>query len=186
MKDDSENIIARFSRVFREHREEALQEKVKEARVRFPNLSNDELRAQVEKEEDEANDRLQEKIRIEEQQRTEAFGEYLEKYVEDLAILFRGGFNPVKVTTMTLEYTFVFKTQEEADAAYERFEENRIKEEDPQPVIGWWYGEENFAKAKDEYEADMSKLYDEPYRIRVIDIDHETKQRILDFRYANA
>jgi len=58
------------------------------------------------------------------------------------------GFKPLKCVDYMGEYTFIFKTQEEADKAFHRLEnrgdDKRIL------VTGWWYGEKEFEEAKAE------------------------------------
>lgn len=55
------------------------------------------------------------------------------------------GYRLIKCVDYMFEYTFIFKTQEEADAAFYMLEnrghDKRIL------VTGWWYGEKEFEKA---------------------------------------
>ncbi len=172
-----------FDRIFEDVDEHIVARRWSDAKVRFPDLPDSELREQIMKEYYEDWGRWVEQMEIRRKARTEAFGEDFEKYVDDLQTLFSKGFDPIKVTTMMIEYTFVFRTEEEANAGYERFEKNRDETRDPHPVVGWWHGEETFAEAKASYEAEMSQIYKEPYRIRIFDIDDELKERIMSFKY---
>ena len=70
------------------------------------------------------------------------------------------GFNPIGVTQFWCEDTFVFKTPEEATEAY------RIIEEGGESISGWWYGEEDFLKEKNEYE-----IEDKGYKVKVYWLD---------------
>ena len=180
---NKENRSELFDRIFQDVEDDIVNRRWVDAKVRFPDLPDSELKEQIMNEYNEDWDRWVEQMEIKRKARTEAFGENFEKYVDDLQTLFSKGFNPIKVTTMMIEYTFVFRTEEEANAGYERFEKNRDEKRDPDPVVGWWHDEENFIKAKESYEAEMSELYKEPYHIRVIDIDEELKERILNFKY---
>jgi len=74
------------------------------------------------------------------------FDDQLTKMLKDVEILRQHGFNPIAVTTMMCEDTFVFKTQEEAERGFKEMEqEQRL-------VIGWWYGYRQFLKSMDDYE----------------------------------
>lgn len=57
------------------------------------------------------------------------------------------GFKLVKCVDYGGEYTFIFKTNEEAHKAYKTLEDRDGKRF---LVIGWWYGEKEFNKIKDE------------------------------------
>lgn len=67
-------------------------------------------------------------------------------FLADIDMLKSYGYNPIAVTQMMLEDTFVFETDEEAESAYQRFEAyvNRIS--------GWWYGKNEFLEAVKEYQ----------------------------------
>lgn len=56
------------------------------------------------------------------------------------------GFKPIAITVMICEETFVFKTEEEAKAAWEKFKPE-----------GWWYGFSYFIDTREEY---VNKFYD--------------------------
>jgi len=64
----------------------------------------------------------------------------------DLDIIRKSGFNPIAVSQMYLENTFVFETEKEANNAYKILE---IKE---QTIDGWWYGKKDFLKEVEKYE----------------------------------
>lgn len=55
-----------------------------------------------------------------------------------LDVIRKHGYNPIAITTIICEETFIFKTDEEASKAYEDLEINKGV------VDGWWYGEEKF------------------------------------------
>lgn len=85
----------------------------------------------------------------------------LENFEESLNIIRENGFEPIGVTTICLEFTFIFKTQKEAIEAYNLLEIEKGE------VCGWWYGKENFTIAKVNYEKDMSEIYDD-FELKVI------------------
>lgn len=66
------------------------------------------------------------------------------------------GFKLLKCVDFAWEYTFVFKTQEEADEAFYKLENRgdnkRIL------VTGWWYGEKEFEEAKAEFDKGIRHL----------------------------
>lgn len=87
----------------------------------------------------------------------------MKKYLDDLAILFSHGYNPIKVTTMYLETTFAFKTKEEAEKAYQELEiEKKL-------LQAWWYGED-FDQAVKDYEDLMSEIWETGYKIKIYNI----------------
>ena len=61
---------------------------------------------------------------------------------ESLKIIQEAGFNPIGITTMMCEETFIFNTEEEASKAFEYFETNRRANIDKHEYLpdGWWYG----------------------------------------------
>ena len=59
------------------------------------------------------------------------------------------GFRLVKCVDYGGEFTFIFKTPEEAKKAHKMLEE-RDGRQGNYLVIGWWYGEKEFDKIKDE------------------------------------
>lgn len=65
-----------------------------------------------------------------------------EIFQEEIDILREHGFNPIGVTVMACEDTFIFETPEEATAAYE------LLEVEKNLVIGWFYGKEAFEEEK--------------------------------------
>lgn len=69
----------------------------------------------------------------------------------DLATLKEAGFNVIGYTIMLCEFTFIFNTDEEARAAHAQFENIPGKS----IIQGWWYGKEEFEKAKITYEKDF-------------------------------
>ncbi len=64
----------------------------------------------------------------------------LSEYVDRIREL---GFNPIAVTQLYCEETFVFETASEAEEAYLSF---------GQEAFGWWYGKEEFKTAVENYE----------------------------------
>ena len=75
----------------------------------------------------------------------------LESFNEQLTILRENGYNPIAVSQMYFEDTFVFETKEEADRGYLQFERDK-NEKWIGEVVGWWYSKEDFLKAVKEYE----------------------------------
>lgn len=83
----------------------------------------------------------------------------MEKFIENnhhygtpkstnIKILKDHGFNPIAITIIMCEETFVFETEEEAIRAHNEFENN------PKHNIviqGWWYNRESFKKAVQDY-----------------------------------
>lgn len=57
------------------------------------------------------------------------------------------GFKLVKCVDYAGEYTFIFKTSEEAHKAHKILEDRKGKRS---LVVGWWYGEKEFNKIKNE------------------------------------
>lgn len=55
-----------------------------------------------------------------------------------LDIMRSNGFNPIAITRMSMEETFVFKSASEADQAYNMLEVGLSL------VSGWWYQEDDF------------------------------------------
>lgn len=83
----------------------------------------------------------------------------IEYFQESLDILKINGFKPIAVTQMFFEETFVFETDEEATAAFEKFEKFGTGTRE---IMGWWYGKDNFLKTVEEYEKDFDtkvKIY---------------------------
>ena len=58
------------------------------------------------------------------------------------------GFNPIGITTMMLEETFIFETEEEAITAFTTLENTPTGNSILQ---GWWYGKELFKTIREEY-----------------------------------
>lgn len=75
----------------------------------------------------------------------------LSDFEESLDKIRKEGFNPIAVSQLYLEYTFVFETDEEATNAYMKLERDKegnwIGE-----VVGWWHGKEDFIKEVEKYE----------------------------------
>ncbi len=66
------------------------------------------------------------------------------------------GLNPIAITQLYLEETFVFNTPEEADKGYE------LLEKELSLVSGWWYDKEKFTEVYDAYCVEMDyspKIY---------------------------
>lgn len=59
------------------------------------------------------------------------------------------GYNPIMVSQMALEDTFVFETAQEAEEAYRELE---LETEGEDSVVGWYYGKANFLKEVNEYQ----------------------------------
>jgi hypothetical protein len=88
----------------------------------------------------------------------------LEDFQEDINRIKQEGFNPIAVTQMGFEDTFVFETAEEATNAYEKLELNSPRKSN---VIGWWYGKEDFLKVVESYKKDFHFGCDEPIEVLI-------------------
>ena len=77
----------------------------------------------------------------------------LEDFEESINLLKSNGFNPIGVTQIYLEHTFIFETDEEATKVYQQFERNE-KEEWIGEIVGWFYGKEKFLETKKQYESE--------------------------------
>jgi hypothetical protein len=77
----------------------------------------------------------------------------LSDFKEQLDIIKNSGFNPIGVTQMYFEDTFIFKTKKEAKLACKTLEKCT-----PSKVIGWWYSKKNFMKEKELYESEEIKM----------------------------
>jgi hypothetical protein len=73
----------------------------------------------------------------------------LSDFEKQLDIIKQHGFNPIAVTQLYFEDTFVFKTRKEANLAYKTLEKPK-----PSKVVGWWYGIHDFVKEIKEYESE--------------------------------
>lgn len=78
-------------------------------------------------------------------------------FKEDIDKLKSKGFNPIAVTQMYLEDTYVFETNEEATKAYHLFERDENNDWIGE-MFGWWYGREEFMKTVEEYENNDDNL----------------------------
>lgn len=78
----------------------------------------------------------------------------LSEFQKQLDVLRNHGYNPIAVTQMYFEDTFVFKTLEEATNAYAELE---IEKE---LITGWFYEEDDFIREVNLYESqeDSSKV----------------------------
>jgi hypothetical protein len=79
----------------------------------------------------------------------------LESFQEQLDIIIAAGFNPIGVSQLYLEDTFIFGTAEEALAAYEALEKYDGLETVEEKLQVWWYGKENFLKEVEDYEKEF-------------------------------
>lgn len=77
----------------------------------------------------------------------------LSEFQDDIDKLKANGYNPIAVSQMYFEDTFVFETEEEATKAYRQFERDE-KEKWIGEIVGWWYGKEDFEKIVKEYETE--------------------------------
>ena len=77
----------------------------------------------------------------------------LSEFQSDIDKLKENGFNPIAVSQMYFEDTFVFETEEEAKKAYQQFEIDE-NEKWIGDISGWWYGKEDFIKTVKEYESE--------------------------------
>lgn len=74
----------------------------------------------------------------------------LSDFQPHIDLLKSNGYNPIAVTQMFMENTFVFETDKEANKAYVQFEQNHKNDN---LIVGWWYGRESFKQAVAEYES---------------------------------
>jgi len=63
-----------------------------------------------------------------------------------LKMVREAGFNPIAITTMMAEETFIFKGEKEASEAWKKFKPE-----------GWWYGLHDFWEEWDEYLKQMGE-----------------------------
>ena len=75
----------------------------------------------------------------------------LSSFKKDINIIKKHGFNPIAVTQMMFEETFVFETEDEATKAHSMLENCKGKSK----VVGWWYGKEYYLKTVKDYEEKM-------------------------------
>lgn len=69
-----------------------------------------------------------------------------------LKLIKEQGFNPIGITTMMCEETFIFETAEECAKAHQTCQvDNNIAD-------GWWYGKADFEKALVDYENQFGKI----------------------------
>ncbi len=84
-----------------------------------------------------------------------------EKYATDksdaISIIREAGFNIIGITIMCCEETFIFSTPEEAENAYEYFEENIEQNFSNHRYMpdGWWYGLIDFQIERMKYVLDI-------------------------------
>ena len=77
----------------------------------------------------------------------------LSDFQSNIDKLKENGYNPIAVSQMYFEDTFVFETEEEAKKAYQQFEIDE-NEKWIGDISGWWYGKEDFIKTVKEYESE--------------------------------
>lgn len=77
----------------------------------------------------------------------------LSDFQSNIDKLKENGFNPIAVSQMYFEDTFVFETEEEAKKAFQQFEIDE-NEKWIGDISGWWYGKEDFLKTVKEYETE--------------------------------
>ena len=77
----------------------------------------------------------------------------LSDFKDDIDKLKANGYNPIAVSQMYFEDTFVFETKEEAEKAYRQFERDE-EEKWIGEIVGWWYSKEDFEKTVKEYETE--------------------------------
>lgn len=95
---------------------------------------------------------------------TEKYGSYntdrtLDSFENELKLIRDNGFNPIAVTQLYFEDTFVFETFEEAEKAFKTLEENN------RTVVGFWYDKYDFFDAVRKYEKDYSN---DNIRVKII------------------
>ena len=77
----------------------------------------------------------------------------LSDFQDDINELKANGHNPIAVSQMYFEKTFVFETKGESQKAYRQFEMNE-NEKLIGKIVGWWYGKDDFEKTVKEYETE--------------------------------
>lgn len=76
----------------------------------------------------------------------------LNRFKRGLRIIKSYGFNPIGVSVMICEETYIFNSDDEACAAHELLEGMLNRN---YGVDGWWYGKDAFFEASEEYEKEM-------------------------------
>lgn len=71
--------------------------------------------------------------------------EILNNNRDNISLLKSLGYNPIGVSQMLFEDTFVFETEEEAKKAYEH------AEVELKMIQGWFYSKEGYSKAVEDY-----------------------------------
>lgn len=74
----------------------------------------------------------------------------LSSFDESLILIKSYGFNPIGVSQIYFEDTFIFETQEEAESAFQKLEKELGL------IQGWFYSKENFEKDKIKYENELN------------------------------
>lgn len=78
----------------------------------------------------------------------------LEIYQESIDKITEAGFDPILVTRLMFEDTFVFETKDEAQRAYQLLEvEQKI-------IQGWWYGFDDFLVTLKDYKTQFGHIND--------------------------
>lgn len=85
------------------------------------------------------------------------FNRPLSSFEDDLKTIKESGFNPIGVSQIYLEDTFIFETSEEAEHAYRKLERDR-DEKFIGKVVGWWHGKEDFLEQVEVYEKNNPNL----------------------------
>src|SRR5574343_170247 len=80
--------------------------------------------------------------------------EYHKYMKHQIEVIKSKGFNPIGYTTMLCEETYVFETDEEAQLAFEFFE-NNSENLDKYEICGWWYGIDRFENERKDYNKDF-------------------------------
>ena len=77
----------------------------------------------------------------------------LSDFQNDINKLKANGYNPIAISQISFEDTFVFETKEEATKAYRQFERDE-EEKWIGEIVGWWCSKEDFEKTVKEYETE--------------------------------
>ena len=72
----------------------------------------------------------------------------VEDFKEQIQIIKDNGFNPIGVSQVYFEDSFIFNTAKEAKLAYNLLEQDKFL------VTGWWYSKKQFEKIVNIYEKD--------------------------------
>jgi hypothetical protein len=102
----------------------------------------------------------EEQLRLDEeeyQKKLKELRDTRERQLDKIAKKFRDfftsqGYNLIGFCNFLLENTFIFETAAEATKAHKEFEK------DKKEIVGWWYGQADFANARLHYESKWEEI----------------------------